>query len=153
MCRICAECDVSLCAHYAWHLVELVSDDLGHLIMVGNSDHDDQIDRARHGVHLANAVERGNLLRNLGDACYLGFHEDDRSDHGGHFNLQLLAHRAWDRRRRRLSRRRERLYSLLPRAGGGRFPMLSARVLVPVTRRLPHQARNTPAHHGPWTMM
>src|SRR5512132_392805 len=91
MCRVGAEGDVSLRTDYPGHLVESIRDDLSHLIMGRHSDHDDQVDRARHRIHLADAAERGDLLRDFGNTGYLSFHENDRSDHGGILSLELPA--------------------------------------------------------------
>ena len=41
------ERDVRLGAQDPGHLVELIGDDLGHLIMAGDPDHRDQVDRTR----------------------------------------------------------------------------------------------------------
>ena len=78
---------MSFGAHYAGHLVQSVRDDFSYLIMVCNPDHDNQIDGAGYGVDLTDAAECGNLLSHLGDSSYLGFDEDNRSEHGGHLNV------------------------------------------------------------------
>src|SRR4029453_12649656 len=83
-----AEGNVSFGAHHAGNLVKSVRDDLSYLIMVCNPDHGNQIDGAGYGVDLTYAAECGDLLSHLGDSSYLGFDEDNRSEHGGHLNVQ-----------------------------------------------------------------
>jgi len=97
---------MSLRADDSRDLVEPVRDDLSNLIMVRHSDHDDQVDRTGHRIDLTDTVERGDLLRDLRYARYLGFHENDRSDHAGHFNLELSIALGICRRRH-LSQRKE----------------------------------------------
>ena len=66
------------------HLVEPVGDDGGDVVVVADPDQRDQVDLAGHGVDLADAVERRDLLGHLGDARHVGLHEHDGGDHGGH---------------------------------------------------------------------
>src|SRR6516165_562532 len=63
------------------NLVEAVGHDLCNLLVAAHPDEGDQIDLAGDRVDLADALERGDLLGDLGDSVDRGGHEHDRGDH------------------------------------------------------------------------
>src|SRR5262245_15991326 len=80
--RVGTERDVRLGRLDAGHLVEPVGDHARDVVVLVHPHHDDQVDVAGHGVDLADTVETGDLLGDLGDAGNVGLDEDDRGDHG-----------------------------------------------------------------------
>ena len=79
--RVRAEGDVGLGADHAGHPVDLLGDDGGEVVVVGDPDHRDQVERAGDGVHLADALDRRHLLGDLRNPRDVGLDEHDRGDH------------------------------------------------------------------------
>jgi hypothetical protein len=77
-----AEGDVRLGLGHALDLVELVGDHGRDVLVLAHPHQGDQVDLPGDGVDLADAVERGDRLGDLGDARDVGLHEDDGGDHG-----------------------------------------------------------------------
>ena len=63
-------------------LAEPVGDDVGERLVLADPHHRDQVGAAGDRVDLADALERGDRLGDLGDAVGLDVHEHDRGDHG-----------------------------------------------------------------------
>src|SRR5690606_29006144 len=77
-----AERDVRVRALDAGDLADPAGDDLGQVLVLPDPDHRDQVVGAGDGEDLADAVQRGDPLRDLGDPVHAGLDEDDRGDHG-----------------------------------------------------------------------
>src|SRR5690606_1213416 len=77
-----AERDVRVRALDAGNLADPAGDDLGQVLVLPDPDHRDQVVGAGDGEDLADAVQRGDPLRDLGDPVHAGLDEDDRGDHG-----------------------------------------------------------------------
>jgi hypothetical protein len=54
---------------------------VGDAVVVAHAHQRDQVDLARHGVDLADALEVGDRLGHLGDPSDVGLDEDDGGDH------------------------------------------------------------------------
>ena len=80
--RVGPERDVRLGLGHALHLVELVGDDRRDVVVLAHPHQGDQVDLPGHRVDLADTLEGGDRLRDLGDARDVGLHEDDGGDHG-----------------------------------------------------------------------
>ena len=80
-----------MCVSVAGHavdLVERVGDHGGDVLVLADPHEGDQVDLAGHGVDLADAVQGGDRLADLGDARDVGLHEDDGGDHGDTLSLR-----------------------------------------------------------------
>src|SRR3954454_9368372 len=77
------EGDVGLGGGHAGDLVEKVGHHVRDVVVVAHPDQRDQVDLAGDGVDLADALEVGDRLGDLGDPGDVGLHKDDGGDHKG----------------------------------------------------------------------
>lgn len=75
--------DVGLRRKHPADLVNVVRHQVGHVVVVADSQQGDQVDVAGDGVDLADTGDRRDLLGDLGDLGDVGLDEHDGSDHGG----------------------------------------------------------------------
>src|SRR5690606_24063452 len=80
--RVRAEGDERLRAQDALHLADAVGDDVRELVVLLDAHHRDEVRLARDRVDLADALEVGDLGRDLGDARGVGVDQDDGGEHG-----------------------------------------------------------------------
>jgi len=76
-----AEADERLGVRNAFYLTNLVRHEVGELLVFGDAEHGDEVDAARDGVHLADAVERREGVGHLVDLAALGVKKNDCSNH------------------------------------------------------------------------
>src|SRR5688572_27918843 len=66
----------------ALDLADAAGDHVRQVVVLGHPHPGDQVVRTGHGEDLADAVQRGDRLGDLGDAVHAGLDEHDRGDHG-----------------------------------------------------------------------